>query len=408
MPFYIKLLDRRLYPLSILHFFLGITISSRSDIAKIWGLAVFFYGFLHIIRYRNRNDEASIFASYLVGMEVALRAVGGTVLWEYGKYSTIFLLFTGMVVENLKFLRINVLSLTYFTCLLPSVALMPDVPFKYLRQMISGNLSGPLCLFISFIYFRQRILNNKNITNIFKCLNLPIITLIGLILARAPAIENIAFASEANFQLSAGFGPNQVSTVLGLPLVIVALSKVFNLKLYSIQIFDYLFVVISTGLAILTFARGGVIAPVCILAFLFIISGRIKRYRLNYKQIFYLLLVLFGLYNFSSNFTKGLLDQRYLNLASIVNQDKGTISGRAKIMALDLEIFRDYPLMGVGPGAAHHLRWRYGYGQTVAAHSEFTRMLAEHGLFGAISPIIYTFCYPSLNIKKGLVTIGYF
>ena len=68
-----------------------------------------------------------------------------------------------------------------------------------------------------------------------------------------------------------------------------------------------------------------------------------------------------------------------------MNQDKGTISGRAKIMALDLEIFRDYPLMGVGPGAAHHLRWRYGYGQTVAAHSEFTRMLAEHGLFGAIS-----------------------
>ena len=50
-------------------------------------------------------------------MEVTLRAVGGTVLWEYGKYSTIFLLFTGMVVENLKFLRINVLSLTYFTCL---------------------------------------------------------------------------------------------------------------------------------------------------------------------------------------------------------------------------------------------------------------------------------------------------
>ena len=122
--------------------------------------------------------------------------------------------------------------------------------------------------------------------------------------------------------MSAGFGPNQVSTVLGLPLVIVALSKVFNLKLYSIQIFDYIFVVISTGLGILTFARGGVIAPICIIGFLFIISGRIKRYRLNYKQIFYLLLVLFGLYNFSSNFTKGLLDQRYLNLASIVNQDK--------------------------------------------------------------------------------------
>jgi len=41
--------------------------------------------------------------------------------------------------------------------------------------------------------------------------------------------------------------------------------------------------------------------------------------------------------------------------------------------------------MGVGPGAAHHLRYEYGYGAAVAAHSEFTRMLAEHGIFGLIS-----------------------
>ena len=41
--------------------------------------------------------------------------------------------------------------------------------------------------------------------------------------------------------------------------------------------------------------------------------------------------------------------------------------------------------MGVGPGSAHHLRWEYGYDVAVAAHSEFTRMLAEHGIFGVIS-----------------------
>ena len=111
-----------------------------------------------------------------------------------------------------------------------------------------------------------------------------------------------------------------------------------------------------------------------------------KRYRLNYKGIFYLVLVLVGLYYFSSNFTKGMIDKRYSNLASIVNQDQGTVSGRAKIMVLDFEIFKDNLfLMGVGPGAAGDLRWKYGYGMRVGAHSEFTRMLAEHGLFGLIS-----------------------
>ena len=92
----------------------------------------------------------------MVGMEVALRTVGATVLWEYGKYSTILLLLTGMIVENIKFLRLNTLSVVYFVCLLPSIAILPDVPFGIFRMMVSGNLSGPFCLFICFIYFRQK------------------------------------------------------------------------------------------------------------------------------------------------------------------------------------------------------------------------------------------------------------
>jgi len=79
------------------------------------------------------------------------------------------------------------------------------------------------------------------------------------------------------------------------------------------------------------------------------------------------------------------LDARYASLYTYVNPQEASLSGRAKIMALDLEIFRDNFLMGVGPGAARDLRWKYGYGTVVGAHSEFTRMLAEHGLFGLIS-----------------------
>ena len=286
MPFYLKILNKNLSILSILHFTLGILISTRRELATFWGLSILFYGLIHIIKYSNKNDEASIFASYMVGMEVALRTVGASVLWEYGKYSTILLLLTGMIVENIKYLKLNTLSVVYFVCLLPSVAIMPDVPFGSFRMMVSGNLSGPLCLFISFIYFRQRKFKEENLLNVFKCLSITIITLIGLIFVRAPSIENISFSSEANFQLSAGFGPNQVSTVLGLPLVIISLLKIFNIKFYSKSLFDYLFVAISLGLALLTFARGGVMAPVITFIFLCFISGRLQRFRLNYKETF--------------------------------------------------------------------------------------------------------------------------
>ena len=129
MPFYIKQLEKNIPLLIAIHFLLGISISSRKDLATLWGIGIFFYGLLYIVRYNNRNDEASIFASYLVGIEVLLRGIGASLPWEYGKYSTIFLLIVGMIVEDIKYLRINTLSVIYFVSLLPAIALLPDVPF---------------------------------------------------------------------------------------------------------------------------------------------------------------------------------------------------------------------------------------------------------------------------------------
>ena len=70
---------------------------------------------------------------------------------------------------------------------------------------------------------------------------LPIISLLGLIFIRAPSIQDLSFSSEANFEMSAGFGPNQVSTLLGVSLIIVSLSRMLNLKIFPKPIYDYIF-----------------------------------------------------------------------------------------------------------------------------------------------------------------------
>ena len=85
MPFYIKKLNNNIVFLALIHFLLGLFISGRKDVATIWGYGILFYGLIHIVRYRNKYDDASIFASYMVGIEVVLRTVGASVLWEYGK-----------------------------------------------------------------------------------------------------------------------------------------------------------------------------------------------------------------------------------------------------------------------------------------------------------------------------------
>ena len=99
-----------------------------------------------------------------------------------------------------------------------------------------------------------------------------------------------------------------------------------------------------------------------------------------------------------------MIDTRYASLFNNINPQEANITGRAKIMAIDLEIFRDNFLMGVGPGAARDLRWRYGYGTVVGAHSEFTRMLAEHGLFGLIS-LLSILILSFKEYKKELIII---
>ena len=61
---------------------------------------------------------------------------------------------------------------------------------------------------------------------------------------------------------------------------------------------------------------------------------------------------------------------------------------RLEIAQKDLELWSENPLLGVGPGMAKH----YGYtllGYTAAAHTELTRLVAEHGTLGLIAILLF-------------------
>ena len=56
--------------------------------------------------------------------------------------------------------------------------------------------------------------------------------------------------------MSAGFGPNQVSTLLGVSLVLALLSRMFNLKMFPKPVYDYMFLT-SCIAFFFDFCRGG-------------------------------------------------------------------------------------------------------------------------------------------------------
>ena len=384
----------------ILHVLFGFLSSQSSLFSTFWAWAIFVLGSYDIIITKNKNNEVAVYSAYLVSLEIILRMTKASVFWEFGKYGVIFFIMLGFIINRDKRHKISPFIFFYLLFLLPSLIFtLQNQSFELWRRTISFNLSGPMILITSSIYFRNRLINRTQIVNIFRMFMLPVVSLIIIIIIRAPSYEDIEFTSEANFQLSGGYGPNQVSSILGLGIFIIALSKILSLKLFF-NLIEYTLLGFSSILGYLTFARGGILsAIISIMTITLVAIGKKGRKTLRAGKIFYIIAMLIIFWNIGVNFSEGMVIDRYRSLFEVSETGYLSGSGRILIMLIDLEIFYDNLLFGVGPGQANQLRKDYGYGKFVTAHSEFTRLLSEHGILGLLS-ILCIILMTLIDLKK--------
>jgi O-antigen ligase len=134
--------------------------------------------------------------------------------------------------------------------------------------------------------------------------------------------------------------------------------------------------------SLLTFSRGGVWAAVGALMVGLYYLLRLSRSRLSimFSVLFILIVGYTLIWPVLQDFTGGLVQQRYTDFEP---------TGRTEILQSDLETFKDNPLFGVGPGQSYY--YHDLYFRESKAHTEYTRLLAEHGAFGlsAILILIY-------------------
>jgi O-antigen ligase len=99
----------------------------------------------------------------------------------------------------------------------------------------------------------------------------------------------------------------------------------------------------------------------------------------------------FAVLPYLQSFTGGTLGARFANTDT---------SGRIDIVLADLEIWRDHPIFGIGPGMAKGTRsLYYERAGDNGAHTEFTRLLSEHGALGFFAFLV--FIYAGLkNLKQ--------
>jgi O-antigen ligase len=378
------------------HLPLAILMRQAPLVATIHGWSVFALGLWFLI-HDKQPTRLIYLTGYIVGAEVLWRMTKAGVFWEFGKYSISFLLLLAMVKWPA---RTRLMPLFFGLLFIPSMFLtFSAYSFSVARSELSFNTSGPILLTIGALFFSGRNLTRQQMQRLLLYFIFPICCIAILAFFKIQSADEIEFG-QSNFITSGGYGPNQVSAVLGLGAMLCWLYILGEKNFTKMSWLVSGLLLWFLGHTLLTFSRGGLLN--------FLIAGCLATpflalKRRNLISIFMLCTVLLTIFFYIvikiDAFTGYTLQERYT--------DTGT-TGRTELMQQDLRLWQDNFLFGVGPGLSPALRAGGGihFGSLArgtpvgpAPHTEYTRILAEHGLFGLIALLLLFFMFFRALVK---------
>lgn len=398
--------------LIVIHALIAFIIFVIPFLSKIYALLIPVVGFFIIYKNKNKNNEVLLVSAYLVGAEVFLRMTGGNFNNEYVKFSVMFFMLSGMTYSN--FSKNAIIYFVFLIFLIPAVFVtISEVAFSVdIRKVLFFNLSGPFCLSVCAVYMFNRKITFDKLQNILVTLGLPIVTTTTYLFLYTPNIKDVVTGTQSNFETSGGFGPNQVSTILGLGMFIFFTQFVlFSKSKLESLINGGLFIFISYR-GIVTFSRGGIITAAImiggLLAFMYYFSN--TKGKIKFVLVFILTILMgAGIWIYSSSQTNGLIEKRYANKDARGREKKDRLGGREEIMNQEVNIFLDNPILGAGAGMSKYERAQITK-EEVASHNEISRMFSEHGLFG-IFGLLILFITPFIlyiNNRQHLYFLSFF
>jgi hypothetical protein len=239
-----------------LHLLLGVAVASFPAAVALWVLGWWLGALVQTVRTRNAGGIAGFAAVYLGSLELLARMSQSGLPHEFAKYCISVLLLAGMLVERSK-RPFAYPMLWYFLCMLLPGIWMAAHFFSLAEAIdqISFNLSGPLCLCLATLYFYQRQFDLPALTRAMRLGLLPIVSALGFLSIKSPAISQISFTFSANFEASGGYGPNQVASVIGLGLLLLVFAFIFKIPLFRSRLMLYALLGLLTYRGLLTFSR---------------------------------------------------------------------------------------------------------------------------------------------------------
>ncbi|WP_194767989.1 O-antigen ligase family protein [Tamlana sp. I1] len=392
LPLYFKLL--------IFHVALAIGVFVFKPLALIYFLVTTVFFSYRIIKASKKYKTFYVLLScaYVVGIEVFLRMNGGTVFYEASKYLIILFMLMGLFSNS--FSNQALIYIVYLLLLIPGVFVaVTEMGYETnIRKAIAFNLSGPVCLGVSALFCYRRNVTLSQIKMILTAFLLPLVSLTAYLFLYSPDLKDVITGTGSNFAASGGFGPNQVATVLGIGIFVLAVKFFLSKEGVFFRLFDLLLLGLLGFRALATFSRGGVItAVIMILCFigLYYLKVNLKtKFRIKFSLLIFSGALIF-IWLVSSIQTSGFLDKRYANQDAAGREKEDITTGRTDLVAFELNEFMEHPFLGIGVGKIKENRLNET-GVLAASHNEVSRIVAEHGLLGIlaflillINPLIY-------------------
>ena len=380
------------FNLVIIHVIIGLVIFIFEPLSKFYFLAVAGYFFINILQapLRKKPILVLLICSFVIGCEVFLRMTGGNLLYEISKYSVIFFLLLGIFYTSIS--RKSFPYIVYALLLIPGIIVTAtDLDHNLVfRKIVAFNLSGPVCLSLAAMFCYNLRVSWKDVDKISQAIILPIISNTVYLYLYNPNIKDVLSGTQSNFEASGGFGPNQVATVLGLGMFLLVVRFFMFSKNMFHKILNITLLALVSFRAIVTFSRGGVLtAAIIILAFIFFyyLRSRGKKRLQILRSISVLIIVVVGVWVYSSIQTLGFIDKRYSNQDAAGRVKEDITTGRVNLLSYEFGEFFNNPFLGVGVGRIKQLRFEKSW-ITAASHNEMSRLFSEHGMFGVTALII--------------------
>ena len=389
------LINRNPYFWTAFHIGLGVIATLSKWPFIIWFFICFFITLTTALRSRMQTTLGRFIAltAYLVSFELLARMCKTSpyIPYETSKYLLIFFCSLGVFFTKYK---------PYGPGLAMIALIFPA--FLYDLSGLSGftglvfNGFAPLGLAISAAYLGNIKLDLPTFNSVLRLIWYASLASLSFVFFKTPDFDTISFGLGANFETTGGESSNQVSSVLGLGMVLSFYSWLFRLNYSGHRIGDLLIMLVFGFQGLLTFSRGGIFVGVIAIFLIYFLSD------LNYKtdgkkknklSYYYLIITAtLGLITFQQvdKISGGKLTLRYQG------ETEGTLIGhkeknlniittnRLAIFLGDLELWKENFLGGVGVGASKHLRTN----DTSNPHVELSRLLAEHGVPGLLYFVI--------------------